>query len=393
MTYNFDKKIDRTKEYSAKYDELSEKFGDDSLIPLWIADMDLEVAHPITQALENRVNSKIFGYTTRPNFYNDAIVAWLHRRHNWDIEQELIMFSPGVIPSISIILQQLTKTTDNIIIQEPVYSPFSSVVENNGRELRVNPLIKTESGDYVMDYTHLESIIDKQTKFLILCNPHNPVGRVWCKEELEKLANICLKNGVKVISDEIHCDLVFKNSKHTPFASISEVVAKETITCLAPSKTFNIPGLQASVIIHPDKETYNKIDTAFSILDIKRNNCFSLVATHAGYSQGDEWLDSVMNYIEDNAKFLVEYINKNIPLLRVKKPEGTYLMWIDCSALNLSDEALKTFMIEEAKLALSSGHDFGIGGSGYQRINIACPRAIIEKALVQLKVAVNNLNI
>lgn len=391
MSYNFDQQTDRTTEYSAKYYELKEKFGDEDLIPLWIADMDLKVATPITKALEERVKSGIFGYTSRPDFYNEAIVSWLDRRHDWDINKDLLMFSPGVMPSVSMILQNLSAPMDNIIIQQPVYSPFASVVELTGRTLKVNPLIQTEAGDYVMDYDHLESLIDDNTKFMILCNPHNPVGRVWSKEELKKLAEICLKHNVSVISDEIHCDLVFKGKKHVPFASLSKEVSEITITCLAPSKTFNIPGLQASVILHPNKETFNKIDHAFTVLDIKRNNCFSLVATHAGYSEGDKWLDEVMDYIESNAEYVVDFVTTHLPQIKVKKPEGTYLLWLDCKGLGLTDDALKLFMIKEAKLALSSGNDFGAGGSGFQRINIACPREILVKALDQLRCAINKL--
>lgn len=392
MKYNFEEVIDRGGEYSAKYDELEMKFGSKELIPLWIADMDLPVADEIIEAMKTRLEKKVFGYTTRPDFYNHAIVDWFKSRHNYEVCQSSLIFSPGVIPSISLILQQMTSEGDNIIIQQPVYSPFESVIKNNNLEVKINPLIIDE-GDYVMDYEHLESIIDTNTKFLILCNPHNPVGRVWRKDELLRIAEICLRHGVMIISDEIHCDLIFKGHRHIPIASLSKEVEDITITCVAPSKTFNIPGLQASIIITTNPKIYSIIEQAFTTIDIKRNNCFSLVATHAGYAHGHDWLDEVMAYIEGNADFVINYVNKHIPKLKIRKPEGTYLLWIDCTELELEDEALKSFMIDDAKLALGSGSDYGLGGSGYQRINIACSRKVLEKALEQLKVAVKKLNI
>jgi len=393
MNYNFDKVLDRSQEFSAKYCELAEKFGDGKLIPLWIADMDLPVAMPITEILTQRAQSGVFGYTTRPSFYNEAIVKWLDKRHKWTVKEEMLMFSPGVMPSVSLILQNLTQPGDNVIVQQPVYSPFASIVENIGRELKINPLKVDDAGDYTMDYDHLESLIDEQTKFLLLCNPHNPVGRVWTKEELKQLGEICVKNDIKIISDEIHCDLVFKNHQHTPFASISPEVAERTLTCIAPSKTFNIPGLQASVIVHPNQETYDLLDKAFTQIDIKRNNCFSLLATYAGYAYGEEWLDQVLAYIEDNANYVVTFVEEQLPQISVKKPEGTYLLWLDCKGLKMDDTKLRTYMIEEAKLALSSGSDFGLGGSGFQRMNIACSRTTLETALNQLKEAIDKLNI
>jgi len=391
MIYNFDEIVDRGIEYSAKYYELEEKFGDASLIPMWIADMDFKVAQPIIDAMQERLNSGIFGYTSRPKFYTDAIIDWFEKRHDWTLDENLLTFSPGVVPALSVIISELTETGDNIIIQQPVYSPFESVVKNLGRDLRVNPLIKNAQGDYEMDYDHLESLMDDQTKFIILCNPHNPVGRVWRREELEKLAELCLKHKVKVISDEIHCDLVFKKNKHIPFATVSEEMAKQTITCFAPSKSFNIPGLQASIIASPDQSTKELITAAYDKLDITRNNCFSMNATHAAYSGGGDWLDQVMDYIEGNAEFVADYVAKHIPSIHVTKGDGTYLLWLDCRGLSLSDEDLRSFMIEKAKLALGNGADYGIGGSGYQRMNIACPRSVVEKALEQLKEAVKSL--
>lgn len=390
MIYDFDGIIDRKKDLSAKYNELSQKYGKEDLLPLWIADMDFPVAKPIVDAMKERLSMGAFGYTTRPDFYNEAIVDWFKQRHGWEIESDWLMFSPGVVPSISLLIQNLTERGDRILIQQPVYSPFFNVVKDNERTPVVSELVKDEDGRYNMDFEDLEEKLS-DAKMMVLCSPHNPVGRVWTRDELERLGEICLKKGVRIISDEIHCDLVFGGSKHYPMAGISKEIRDITITCLAPSKTFNIPGLQASMIVMPKREDYEAMEKSFSIIDIKRNNCFSLVATHAAYSKCSGWVDQLNSYIEENADFVCEYIENEIPRLRVKKPEGTFLMWIDCSGLGLCDEEIKSFMIEDAKLALSDGSGFGLGGSGYQRINIACPRSVLKEALSRLKKAVDKL--
>lgn len=391
MKFNFDEIIDRTNNYSAKWSEMDKNFGTNDLLPMWIADMDFKSAPAIIDALKDRLEQGIYGYTTRPDSYNKAIVNWLKKRYGWNIKSEWILFSPGVIPTISMALSQLSKPSDKVMIQEPVYSPFRSVVKNNDRELVINPLIKLENGDYVMNYKHIEENI-KGVKFFILCNPHNPVGRVWSKEELQKLGEICIKNGVKVISDEIHSDIIFKNYKHTPFASISEAFAQNSITCMAPSKTFNIAGLQCSYIIAPNTDDFKALDFAFTKIDIKRNNSFSLVATEAAYTKGKEWLDELLIYLENNIDFAIDYINKNIPNIKVKKPEGTYLLWLDFSNVCDDDDKIKKALLEVGKVALNHGPSFGIGGTSFQRLNIACPKPMLEDALKRIKLAVESLN-
>ena len=276
------------------------------------------------------------------------------------------------------------------MIQQPVYSPFSSVVRNNDRELVVSPLKKLENGDYVMDYENIENNI-KNVKMFLLCNPHNPVGRVWSKEELEKLGQICLKHNVIVISDEIHSDIIFKNHKHTPFASISDELSNITITCMSPSKTFNIAGLQCSYAITSNEEYLYALNKAFTRIDIKRNNAFSLVATEAAYKNCENWLDQLLIYLESNANFVVDYINKNIPEVSVKKPEGTYLMWLDFSKLNKTDLEIKKALLNIGKVVLNYGPSFGIGGEGFHRLNIACPRLMLRDALSRIEKAVNYL--
>lgn len=390
MDFKFDKIIDRTNNFSAKWSEMNKNFGTNDLLPMWVADMDFLTAPCIMEALKDRLDQGIFGYTTRPSSYNESIANWLDNRFSWKIKKEWLMFSPAVVPSISLLIQNLTNKNDKIMIQEPVYSPFHNTVKMNERELVISPLIKLENGNYIMDYDDIESKI-KDVKIFILCNPHNPVGRVWTLEELTKLGDICLKNNVLVISDEIHSDIIFKNHKHTPFASISKEFEQNTITCMAPTKTFNLAGLQSSFVIIPNKAYYNILDNAFSKLDIKRNNAFSLVATEAAYNYGEDWLDSLLNYLEDNVDFAIEYINTYIPQLKVNKPEGTYLLWVDFSALNIDEDTLKNALINIGKVALNSGSSFGIGGQGHYRINLACPRSMVLEALKRIEFTINSI--
>ncbi len=389
MSYKFDAVIDRSNNFAAKWSEMDKKYGTNDLLPMWIADMDFKTAPCIIDALRDRLEQGIYGYTTRPASYNESIASWIDRRYGWKINPQWLIFSPGVIPTISILIQEMTKENDKIMIQEPVYSPFNSVVKQNKRELVISPLIKLEDGNYVMDYEDIESKI-KDVKVFILCNPHNPVGRVWTKEELKKLGDICIRHNVLVISDEIHSDIIFKNHKHIPFGSISEEFAQNSITCMAPTKTFNIAGLQTSQVILPNEEHYQILDNAFIRLDIRRNNAFSLVATEAGYNHGEDWLNEYLKYIEENMDFAINYINENIPSLKVRKPEGTYLLWVDFSETGLSDEEVAKALIDKGKVALNSGESFGTGGKGYQRINLACPRVMVEDGLSRIKKAIMN---
>ena len=390
MSFNFNKIIDRTNNFSAKWSEMNKNFGSNDLLPMWVADMDFLNAPCIMEALKDRLEQGIFGYTTRPSSYNESIVNWLDNRFSWKIKKEWLMFSPAVITSISLLIQNLTQKNDKIMIQEPVYSPFHNIVELNERDLVISPLIKLDDGSYIMDYEDIEAKI-KDVKIFILCNPHNPVGRVWTREELTRLGQICLKHNVIVISDEIHSDIILKNHKHIPFASISKEFCKNTITCMAPTKTFNLAGLQSSFLVMSNPYYYEVMDRAFSTLDIKRNNAFSLVATEAAYNYGEDWLDELIKYIEDNVDFAIEYIKTNMPKLKVKKPEGTYLLWVDFNSLNVDEKDLKDALINKGKVALNSGSSFGIGGDGYYRINLACPRAMVLEALKRIEFAINSL--
>ena len=390
MKFNFDKIIDRTNNFSAKWSEMNKNFGTNNLLPMWVADMDFLTAPCVMEALKDRLEQGIFGYTTRPSSYNESIVNWLDNRFSWKINQEWLMFSPAVITSISLLIQNLTQKNDKIMIQEPVYSPFHNIVESNERNLVISPLVRLDDGSYVMDYEDIEAKI-KDVKVFILCNPHNPVGRVWTREELTRLGEICLKHNVLVISDEIHSDIILKNHKHTPFASISKEFRENTITCMAPTKTFNLAGLQSSFLVISNPYYYEVMDKAFSILDIKRNNAFSLVATEAAYNYGEDWLYELIKYIEDNVDFAIDYIKNHMPQLKVKKPEGTYLLWVDFSNLNVDKEDLKNALINKGRIALSDGSSFGIGGDGYYRINLACPRSMVLEGLKRIEFAIKSL--
>lgn len=390
--YDFNKKVDRSKNNSAKWDEIGKNFISDDLLPMWVADMDFETAPEILEAMRNKLDEKIFGYVSRPSSYFDSAVRWTKRRHNYNVSVETLMHSPGVVPSISLILRLFSSENDKVIIQTPVYYPFSNVVKQNNRTLIINKL-KEKEGRYSIDFEDFEKKCeDPEVKWFILSNPHNPVGRVWTKEELERLAQICLRNNVRVIADEIWRDLVYKNHKFIHFASLSKEVEDITITCFAASKTFNIAGLQASFISFPRKDELAKFDYELGVLDMKRNNPFSLVAMEAAFNSGEPWLEELLVYLEGNANYLIEYLRKNVSQVKVTKPEGTYLIWLDFRELKLTNEELSTLLQEKGKIALDDGFWFGEDGGGFARMNIACPRYILEDGLERVKKAVDSIS-
>lgn len=391
MKYNFDKVIDRSNNFAAKYDEREKKFGTSNVIPLWIADMDFEVARPINDALINRANQGIFGYTSRPDSYYEAFCHWEKTRNNWIINKDLISFSPGVVPSLSVIVREFSNIEDKILIQTPVYPEFYDVIESWGRVVIENQLLE-QNGVYSIDFQDFEEKLKQKPKLFIMCSPHNPVGRVWSREELEQVTRLCLRYNVMIISDEIHSDLILWDNKHIPTATISKEVQDKTITCTSCTKTFNLAGLQASVVIFPNAEVKETFDVFWRGMDIHRNNCFSLVAVEAAYNHGGEWLDQLIPFIEDNINFIENFCLNNIPKIKPSKPESTYLVWLDCRELELGNEELKKFMINQAGLGLNAGNDFCRSLSGYMRLNAACPRSILEKAMQQLEKAVNSLN-
>jgi cystathionine beta-lyase len=388
MRYNFDKEINRYNTNSYKWDDIENVFGEKDILPMWTADMDIQSPQPVIDAIKHKAEHGIFGYTVKTESYHEAVVDWMSRKNNWKIEKDWICFSPGIAPALNFIVQAFTNPGDKVVIQPPVYYPFHSVVEQNKRELVCNPL-KLENGKYVMDLHDLQTKLDSRVKLLILCSPHNPGGRVWTKEELIELGEICLKHNILVVSDEIHADIVFKYHTHTPFAAISDEFAQNTIVCTAPSKTFNIAGLQTSNIIIPNhqlRETFTEIMTKNNLVFM---NPFGVVATEAAYRYGDEWLTQYLEYLQGNFDFLINYIEDNLKQLNVMKPEGTYLVWIDCLKLGMDDKRLEQFMLKEAKVAPSMGYTFGSGGEGYIRLNIGCPRFRLQAGLERIEKAVN----
>lgn len=391
MKYNFDEIHDRSKNQSVKWDALEDHFGSKNILPMWVADMDFKTSEPIIDALKARVEQGIFGYTVEVDQYRQSIIDWCKNKHDWSIKKEWILYSPGVVPTLSLAISEFTGVGDKVVIQPPVYAPFERVVEDNNRELLLNPLKKDDDGYYTMDLTDLENKFIEGAKTLILCNPHNPVGRVWNIEELESLERLTSKYGVLVISDEIHSDLIMKNNKHIPFASINSEHNTNVIICMAPTKTFNLAGIQTSYVILPNEDNHRKLADAFGKINLTRNNCFGQVSSIAAYEKGDEWLTQMLEYIEDNIDFLIDYINKNIPEIKVMKPEGTYLVWLDLTSLGFNNDELKEFMVDKAKIALIDGGFFGLGGEGFMRFNVATPRERVADGVKRIENAISKL--
>ncbi|WCK55557.1 pyridoxal phosphate-dependent aminotransferase [Aneurinibacillus sp. Ricciae_BoGa-3] len=392
MEYNFDEVIVRTGFNSLKWDDAERLFGDKAVLPMWVADMDFKVATPIIDAIKERAEHGIFGYATRSDSYYQAVCDWLAKRHNWPIEKDWVVFSPGVVPALRLILDTFTNPGDKIVVQTPVYTPMFQMIKDNGRFVVENPLVYDPANrHYSMDIEDLRSKIDCSVKLLFLCSPHNPVGRVWTKKELAELADICLENDVLIISDEIHSDLVYAGFKHIPIASLSQEIANLTITCTAPSKTFNLAGLQTSNLIIPNKELRQRYVEKLNSHYLKNTNTFGIVALEAAYREGEEWLDQLIAYLHGNLTYLTRFLQRNIPQIKVIQPEATYLVWLDCRELGLSKVELQQFMLKKAKIAFNHGYIFGQGGEGFVRMNIACPRTILEDALNRLLVAIRDL--
>lgn len=390
MKYDFDKVIERRNTKSVKWDLVETMYKDKEVLPMWVADMDFETPREVTEAIMKRAEHGVFGYTLRGEDYDKAVISWMKRRHNWNIKKEWIKFCPGVVPALNLIVRTYTKPGDEVIIQTPVYHPFSSVIKNNGCQIVKNPL-KFENNKYYMDFEDLKSKITKRTRLLILCNPHNPVGRVWTRDELIELGNICLKNNVIVVSDEIHFDIIYKQYKHTVFASINEEFSNNSIICTAPSKTFNLAGLKTSNIIIPNDKLRNLFEITLENNSIGGPNIFGREALIAAYNKCEEWLDELIDYIDGNLKYLNEYFKNNIPRIKVIQPEGTYLVWLDCSEFNMTPQELRELFVKKAKIGLNDGIMFGEDGGQFQRINIACPRSILKEGLRRIENAVNSL--
>ncbi|MBU5675707.1 pyridoxal phosphate-dependent aminotransferase [Alkaliphilus sp. MSJ-5] len=389
MKYDFDEIVDRSNNRAAKYDERVGKFGTSEVIPLWIADMDFRTAQPIIDACKRKAEEGIWGYTSRPDSYFKAVQEWEKRRNRWDVDVSLMSWSLGVVPALSTIVKIFTHTGDKILIQTPVYSEFYDVTEAWERVVVENQLVE-KNGKWYIDFEDFEKKA-KECKIFFLCNPHNPLGIVWEPEELKRMAEICIANDVLLVSDEIHSDLIFNGKKHTPTATLSKEIAEKIITCVSATKTFNLAGLQASTTIFPNEQVKQKFDRFWMNMDIHRNNAFSSVAMEAAYNEGEEWLTQLLAYVSENFDFIKKYFDENIPKIKPNVPDATYLVWLDCRELGMSNEELRDFMIQKAGLGLNEGCSFGRSLSGYMRLNAACPRSILEQALKQLKEAVDKL--
>lgn len=387
--YNFDQIVDRRGTNALKTDVLKERYGDDNLIPLWVADMDFLSPPAVSEAIIERAKHGLFGYTCPCQEYYNSIINWVSRKHDWTVDQQWLTFIPGIVKGIAFVLDCFSTKENHIIIQPPVYHPFRIIPTLHQRKVIDNPLV-LEAGQYKMDLEDLKKRIDSNTKILILCNPHNPGGRVWTKQELVDLAEICYDNGILVISDEIHSDMAFGKNKHVPFASVSGKAAQNSITFMAPSKTFNIAGIVSSYSIIPNDKIRTKFNNYLRSSELEEGHIFAYLAAQAAYDKGEEWLNEAKDYIWGNILFVEEFMKTNIPQIKTMIPEASFLVWLDCRELNLSQKDLVSLFVKDAKLALNDGTMFGKGGEGFMRLNVGSPRSILEKALNNLKAAINN---
>lgn len=381
MKYDFDEVISRRGTLSYKWDSAT----DAEVLPLWVADMDFRTSPAIIEALQRRVAHGIFGYTRVPDAYYQAVTNWFARRHGWNIQREWMIYTSGVVPAVSAVIKALTVPGDKVLVQTPVYNCFFSSIRNNGCTLAASPLLRV-GNTWQMDFEDLErKASDPDVKVFLLCNPHNPVGRVWTREELLKAGEICSRHGVTVVSDEIHCELVYPGHAYTPFASISGDFSARAIVCISPSKAFNIAGLQIANIVVPDEEVRRKIDKAININEVCDVNPFGVTATIAAYTEGEEWLNQLLVYLQTNYKWMQDYCRTHLPDFPISDLEGTYLVWMDCSILHKTSDVLEQELLDESKLWLNAGTMYGAEGEGFMRWNIACPRSVLAEGLERFR--------
>ena len=386
--YDFDTYIDRIGTDCEKYEDMKSVFGTDQVIPLWIADMDFATADFIVEAMERRMKHPIFGYTFRPQCYFDAIRGWVSRHSGWDIDTSWIAFSPGVVAGVTFGMLSCTKEGDGVVIQPPVYHPFGNTIRYNHRTVLNNPLIQDPAtGEYRIDFDDLDQKL-AQAKAFILCNPHNPTGRVFTREELLKIGELCKKHDVTIISDEIHCDFIFQPHEHIHIASLTEDLANRTITLIAPSKSFNVAGFSTATAIIPNPERHAAYQAEVDKIHIENGNIFGSVALKTAYEQGDEWMRQLIEYLQGNVDFVYDFMTANIPSVHCYKPEATFLMWLDFRKWGMTQEELNRFLVQEAGLGLGDGSVYGIEGTGFQRLNIGTPRSVLQRAMNQLLEAV-----
>ena len=389
--YNFDEIIERKGTSSVKWDNIKVKGYSEDTLPMWVADMDFNTLPDIKEAIIERANHAIYGYTTVSDDYLEAVVNWMKIRHHFYIDKSWIVTTSGIVTALKLAVQAYTQPGEYIIVNKPVYYPFDFSILENDRHVVENPLMYKD-GKYEMDFVDFENkIVSNHVKLFILCNPYNPIGKVWTKEELKQMGDICKKHQVIVVSDEIHHDFVYPGHVHIPFFDVDESYKDFSIICTAPSKTFNLAGLQTSNIIIANEKLRTSFEETKSKNGVNNPNLFGLLACQVAYEKGATWVDELVAYLEKNIDFMIDFFEKHIPQCKVIRPDGLFLVWVDFTGLNMDHETLEKFMLEKAKLWLDEGYIFGTGGSGFERFNIACPRAILEKGLNQLLEAINTL--
>ncbi|SEH06446.1 MalY/PatB family protein [Candidatus Venteria ishoeyi] len=392
MQYNFDEVIQRKGTGAFKYDARKEIFGNENAIPMWVADMDFRTPDFVIEALKKRFDHEIFGYTKRADGFNSSLIQWVEKRHGWKIQPEWISFSPGVVPACSLSVLAFTNPGDKVIVQPPVYFPFFEIVRDNGRELVYNQLIEKD-GRFTMDFDDLEQKASEGAKMLIISHPHNPGGSVWLKDELLRIGEIVEKYDMLIISDEIHSDLIFKPHKHIPLASLSKEIANRTITTIAPSKTFNMAGFSTAAVVFSNKAMKLKYEKILATIHIGLGNIFGAIGFEAAYTHGEEWLEQLLEYLSGNIQFVAKFIREQIPEIKVMIPEATYMIWLDCRDLGMDTKELNRFMIHDAGVAMNDGAMFGPSGEGFLRMNVSCPRSVVEKALNNMKSAISKTSL
>lgn len=388
MKYDFDRIIDRSGTNALKYSVLKERYGRDDLIPLWVADLDFETPPFITDALRRRLDHSLFGYTSVPQELWQTIAKWILDHHGWKVDEKWITYIPGVMKGVGAAVNVFVKPDEKVIIMPPVYFPFRLVPQGNGRQVVFNPLKKVEGGSYEIDFENLARVADDKCRLLLLSNPHNPAGICWSRETLQRLAEFCYERNIIVISDEIHADLALFGNRHIPFASVSDKAARISITFGAPSKTFNTAGIVNSYAIVPDDTLRRRFYSWLDANELSEPHLLATIAIIAAFRKGEEWRRQLISYIEDNVRFVEDYLKANIPAIKPLRPQATFLVWLDCRDLNLDHKSLIDLFVNKARLALNDGETFGPGGEGFMRLNVGAPRAILSKALEQLSAAV-----
>ena len=386
--YDFDKIIDRRGTGALKLEVLGERYGDPALLPLWVADMDFETPQFITDAMRRRMEHSLFGYTVEPADYWPSVIRWIADHHGWEVKREWLTYIPGIVKGIGMAINVFVKEDEKVIIQPPVYHPFRLTPEGNGRKEVYNPLRENPDGTYSMDFDNLEAVTDDKCRMLILSNPHNPAGITWDADTLRRLAAFCHSRGIIVISDEIHCDMALWDNRHIPFATVSPEAAACSITFGAPSKTFNIAGIVSSYAIVPDDSLRRRFYTWIQANEFNEPTIFAPIATIAAFTQGEEWRRAMLDYVQGNIDYVIDYCREHIPAIKPLRPQASFLVWLDCRGLGLDHDALIDLFVGKAHLALNDGEMFGQGGQGFMRMNVGSPRAIIHEALERLRKAI-----